>query len=246
MKGRLKDMKNKKTLIAAVAALVTLMFLVAAFMNGDKAFSGGVSAAGGMPSTDPLSVASLLLVHPLAEEFLFAPLGLDCAFSAAYLKQPELLADLYWPGGGVGWSVRRQLQEVPSQTLGQTHHIYQGNLTVSACDYARLLCLLLNDGCKGSVRVLPEGTAQEILKTQFSGVGKQYGLFISFSDSVISGRTVAYHTGSNFGMYAAFAVDPQTGTGAVVLTSGASGAADGSGIYAVCAKMLRACFIAAQ
>ena len=184
--------------------------------------------------------------YVLAEEYLFSPLGLDCAFSAAYLKQPELLADLYWPGGGVGWSVRRQLQETPSQTLGQTHHIYQGNLTVSARDYACLLCLLLNDGCAGGVRVLPEGAAQEILKTQFSGGGRQYGLFISYSESVIPGRTVAYHTGSNFGLYAAFAFDPQTGTGAVVLTSGASGAADGSGIYAVCAKMLRACFGAAE
>ncbi len=184
--------------------------------------------------------------YALAEEYLFAPLGLDCAFSAADLKRPELLADLYLPGGGVGWSVRRQLQEAPSQTLGQTHHIYQGNLTVSACDYAELLCLLLNDGCAGGARVLPEGAAAEILKAQFSGGGRQYGLFISYSDSVIPGRTVAYHTGSNFGMYAAFAFDPQTGTGAVALTSGASGAADGSGIYAVCAKMLRACFGAAE
>ena len=58
-------------LLASVAALVTLMFLVAAFMNGEEAFSGGVSAAGEMPSLDPLSVASLLLIHPVAEEVLF-------------------------------------------------------------------------------------------------------------------------------------------------------------------------------
>ena len=58
-------------LVASTAGLVTLMFLVAAIMNGDEAFSGSVSAAGGMPSLDPLSVVCLLAVHPLAEEFLF-------------------------------------------------------------------------------------------------------------------------------------------------------------------------------
>ena len=71
------ELVKKKTgrcvlhLLASVAALVTLMFLVAAFMNGEEAFSGGVSAAGEMPSLDPLSVASLLLIHPVAEEVLF-------------------------------------------------------------------------------------------------------------------------------------------------------------------------------
>ena len=71
------ELVKKKTgrcvlhLLASVAALVTLMFLVAAFMNGEETFSGGVSAAGEMPSLDPLSVASLLLIHPVAEEVLF-------------------------------------------------------------------------------------------------------------------------------------------------------------------------------
>ncbi len=58
-------------LAASVAALVTVMFIVAAYMNGEAAFSDTVSAVGGVPSLAPLSVLSLLLVHPLAEEYLF-------------------------------------------------------------------------------------------------------------------------------------------------------------------------------
>ena len=58
-------------LAAAFAALVTMMFVVAAYMNGDAAFSDTVSVAGEMPSFSPLSVLSLLLIHPAAEEFLF-------------------------------------------------------------------------------------------------------------------------------------------------------------------------------
>ncbi|MBQ3955545.1 MAG: CPBP family intramembrane metalloprotease [Clostridia bacterium] len=58
-------------LAAAVAALVTLMFVVAAYMNGESAYSDTASVAGDMPSLSPLSVLSLLLIHPVAEEYLF-------------------------------------------------------------------------------------------------------------------------------------------------------------------------------
>ena len=71
------ELAKKKTarcllhLAASAAALVTLMFVVAAYMNGDGAFPETVSVAGDVPSFDPLSVLSLLLIHPLAEEYLF-------------------------------------------------------------------------------------------------------------------------------------------------------------------------------
>ena len=58
-------------LAAALAALVTLMFVVAAYSSGESAFSETASVAGDMPSLSPLSVLSLLLIHPVAEEFLF-------------------------------------------------------------------------------------------------------------------------------------------------------------------------------
>ena len=58
-------------LAASAAALVTVMFLVAAYMNGDTAFPDKARAAGGMPALTPLSVLSLLVIHPLAEEYLF-------------------------------------------------------------------------------------------------------------------------------------------------------------------------------
>ena len=43
-------------LAASAAALVTVMFLVAAYMNGDTAFPDKARAAGGMPALTPLSV----------------------------------------------------------------------------------------------------------------------------------------------------------------------------------------------
>ncbi len=58
-------------LAASAAALVTVMFLVASYVNDEAAFPDTARAAGDMPSLTPLSVLSLLVIHPLAEEYLF-------------------------------------------------------------------------------------------------------------------------------------------------------------------------------
>ena len=58
-------------LALSAAALVTVMFMVSAYMNGDTAFPDTARAAGDMPSLTPLSVLSLLVIHPLTEEYLF-------------------------------------------------------------------------------------------------------------------------------------------------------------------------------
>ena len=48
-----------------------------------------------------------------------------------------------------------------------------------------------------------------------------------------------YHTGSAYGVYNFLSYDPATGDGVVVLTTGASGAKDQRGIYAVCSAIAR-------
>ena len=58
-------------LIVSASALVFTMFVVAAYLNGEAAFSDTVTAVGKIPSSTFLSVLSLLIVHPLTEEYLF-------------------------------------------------------------------------------------------------------------------------------------------------------------------------------
>ena len=171
---------------------------------------------------------------------LFEPLGIDAGFLASELSEPGLLAALYWPGGGTGMSVARQLEEKACETLGQTHHLYQGNLTVSAADYAKILCLLLNGGESSGVRILSPESVREMLEPNTFG-GTTCGLCLDILPSALRGKQAYCHTGSNFGMYASFAVDPASRSGAVVFTSGAHTSLGADGLYTVCSEIITVC-----
>ena len=178
----------------------------------------------------------------LAQKYLFAGLDLECGFLAKDIGDPVLIGTLYYPDGSVGYSVSRQLDEHHSEAIGQTHHLYQGNLTISATDYAKLICVLLNDGKAGGRTIISVAGVKEMLKPQKVSAGHDCALCFDMLETVIPGKTLYCHTGSNFGMFCAFAFDKDTRNGAVVFTSGADAATDGSGLYNVCADMIKTCF----
>lgn len=174
----------------------------------------------------------------LAQNTLFRPLNVHASFSAANLSGVPVAA-LYAPGGALQWSRARQMQDVPCAQPGQTHHIYQGNLTISACGYGRILEVLLQSGKSGGAAILSPDSVAQILSPVLSAGSFGYGLGIKTTTALLPGRTLWCHAGSNYGMYSAFAIDPARGTGAVIFTSGASAALDSSGIYNICAEMIR-------
>ena len=178
--------------------------------------------------------------YEYTENELFKPLSVDASFLASRISDPDKIACLYNSDGGVGYSVSRQRKEKCAQELGQTHHIYQGNLTISAADYAGLLCLLLNHGRdQTGKQILSAQSVQEILKVQHDAGSRQYGLCSVISTKVVTGRRMYCHTGSNFGMYSSFAFDPDDSSGVVVLTSGAAASKESSGVYDVCGDIIR-------
>ena len=156
----------------------------------------------------------------LAAEYLFEPLGIDASYLASKLKNQNLLAALYGSGG---LSVSKQLSVASHPEIGQTHHLVQGNLTISAKDYAKVLSVLCNKGLSDDgKRILSEKSVSEILKSRMmyeENLGTGFGLVEN--RALLEGKTVYTHTGRNNGMYATFAFDPVTGNGIVVLTSGA-------------------------
>ena len=179
----------------------------------------------------------------LADQLLFEPLGITAAFSAAELPDVSQVAALH-SGGGTIWSVERQLRETPSGTLGQTHHLYQGNLTISAADYAKLLGLLLSDGAYAGRQILSKSSVEEIAMQHIESGGVRQGYFVEINEpSFADGDTVLTHTGSNYGMYSSFAVDRARGLGVVVFTGGATASLNArDGLYDVCDEMISLCF----
>ena len=158
--------------------------------------------------------------YDLAREYLFDELGIDAAFTASMLENTDELAVLYGFGG---YSIAQQLNESFCDELAQTQHLVQGNLTISAADYAKIICVLLNDGkTENGKRILSSESVKEILSDHYDG-SEELGYGVWFSENYIDGEKVAAHTGSNFGMFSSFVFSPEKGNGVVVLTSGADG-----------------------
>ena len=181
--------------------------------------------------------------YEYTENELFRPLGIKGSFLASRIEDSKSIACLYNTRGNPSYTVKRQLSEKCAKELGQTHHIYQGNITISAADYARLLCVLMNGG-KGEdgQQILSPESADEILKIQFQSGSTNCGLCNYLSKTIVKGRTMHYHTGSNFGMYSSFAFDAEDQTGVVVFTSGADAKKESSGVYNVCGEIIRAVY----
>ena len=180
--------------------------------------------------------------YEYTEKQLFSPLGIKGSFLASRIENPDTVANLYNTSGKVSYSINRQLNEKCHEELGQTHHIYQGNITISATDYARLLCVLLNNGTgRNGGKILSSESVNEILKVQYQSGNTNCCLCNFLSESIVNGRTMHYHTGSNFGMYSSFAFDTSDSSGVVVLTSGANARKEKSGVYDICGEIIRAC-----
>ena len=175
----------------------------------------------------------------LAHRYLFAPLGIDAAFTASHLARPELVGVLYGEGG---CSLETQLSAAFLPELGQTHHLVQGNLTVSAQDYIRLLYPLLHGGMAANgVRLLTPENVKAIVSahTYAGGEGIGYGLMLH--ENVLREGVQLIHTGSNFGMFSAFFICPDTGEAVAVFTSGCARDPDpATGVYRVCLELARA------
>ena len=175
----------------------------------------------------------------LAKQNIFQPIGVDASYLAAELQDPSLTANLYNSGGVLQWSARRQIQETKNDKIGQTHHLYQGNLTISAIDYAKILCVLLNDGKYVQKSVLQPQSVRQILSAQFESAEVTQGYCVKRLDQVVKGRPMWCHTGMNYGMYSSFAMDLSDKSGVVVFTSGANAEKNESELFDVCTDVIR-------
>lgn len=175
----------------------------------------------------------------LAKQYLFDPLGIDAAFSASQIRDQSALGALYGEDGGL--SVEEWKAKQPLPQLGTTLALACGNLGISAKDYAKLLCVLLNGGkAPDGTQLLSPESVGTICRSHFReplyGVG--YGTQIE--TTVLPGKTVLVHTGSAYGMFAAYAFCPAENKGVVVLTTGCDRSLDlPTDVYHVCLDMIR-------
>lgn len=183
-------------------------------------------------------LASGMCFEDLAQSLFLDPLQLDGGYLPVSVENAEEIGVLYDGDSAVKPLLSTRFHPV----LGQTVHLTQGNLIISATDYAQLLCVLLNDGCAADgTRLLSKKSVAELLRVQFNNGGELIGLGSFIYEGAVEDRTVYAHTGSAYGMYACFVFDPAAADGVVVLTSGARYETDPqTGIYSICKELIRA------
>lgn len=168
----------------------------------------------------------------LAHEYIFNPMGIDASYLASNLKNQSLLGELYGMGG---YSVEQQMSQKAHSELGQTHHLVQGNLTISAKDYINIAAVLCNGGVSADgTRLLSKESVDKMLSDPV-------GFGFTKNESIVENRVFCTHTGSNFGMFSSYAIDPESGLGVVVLSTGTSGTKNNpAGLYDVCYDIIKA------
>lgn len=167
----------------------------------------------------------------LAHEYIFKPMSIDASYLASNLQNQSLLAELYGMGG---YSVEQQMSQTAHSELGQTHHLVQGNLTISAKDYINIAAMLSNGGVAADgTRLLSKESVDKMLSDPV-------GFGFTKNEGLVENKVFCTHTGSNFGMFSSYAIDPESGLGVVVLSTGTSGTKNNpAGLYDVCYDIIK-------
>lgn len=188
-----------------------------------------------------LEIASGRFLDDVMEERFWDIMEIDGAFESGNVKNKDLLCTVYQYGG-----VGRSLSAMRSNTRrydppGATGAYFSGGMTMSAADLGKMTALLANDGCYEGLQLLKASTV-ELMETRCEpqlSDGTWQAMALRSQDDLYGRDRLYYHTGSAYGVFNCMSYDPDAQDGVVVLTSGASGAKDGWGIYAVCGEISR-------
>ncbi len=188
-----------------------------------------------------LEKATKMQITKYAQEKFLGPMDIDAAYDGTKLRDRSLVADLY--SGKVVTREAKKICAAPRfSNPGETYTVGAGGLIISAKDYGALMTILMNKGQYKGTQYLSEDTVAEILKPHINAGSFEQCIGVRYRENLIDGRAMYYHTGSAYGLYALMVFDPLDGSGAVVITSGASGKMNGKKLYSVCADIIELCY----
>lgn len=157
----------------------------------------------------------------LAREFFFIPMGIDASFIPSELSA-DRLAVLYNENHKVSRSIAKQLAVKDATEPCGAMSLYAGGLTISAEGFAKLITLLINDGCYDGVRYLSSESVNNILSDQCGKQGyARQCLPVAYYSGMYGQTGLYFHTGNRFGVFSVYTFDPDTGIGTVVVSTGA-------------------------
>ena len=166
-------------------------------------------------------------------EDLFRPLGIDAAYSASLLQNPDDVTYLYSAGGETTFRPRsKSLAKEWDPSVNPEKHfkISYGSLWIRARDLCTLVRMMCNGGTVDGITILQPETVAEMISDQ-TGKGNitgetPYGLNVHRQDSLADGRMFYGHQGIIENILTNVYFDPESGFVFVLLTNGCSNKQD--------------------
>ena len=166
-------------------------------------------------------------VSSFMREYLFEPLGIDAAYTATQLEEPEYLTATYHKDGSLYIAPSYALRQTyDAQATPDTHYrVTVGSLLIRPRDLTRLGIALCGDGTVDGVRVLSEKAIAMMRQEQSvetTGITSDtpYSFFTIRKDSLLDGRRVYGHQGTDEGIVCNLYVEPVSQTVFCVMTNG--------------------------
>lgn len=166
--------------------------------------------------------------NAVMQEKVFAPLGMEAAYSASLLSTPENVSSQY-KDGQLHRAAAGQIKKVYEDTADPEMHFRTtvGDLWIRSRDMARLAALLCGDGSEGDVRILSRQSVQAMRQEQMT-LGKSvtgpspYGLFMEHNDTLLPDRMVYGHQGMSQGAILNVYFEPDSQFVFVLFSNGGS------------------------
>ena len=166
-------------------------------------------------------------VSSFMREFLFEPFGIDAAYSATQLREPEYIVATYHQDGDLLHAPSYMLSQEYDATANPDEHyrITVGSLLIRPRDLARLGIAVCGDGTLDGRRVLSEEALMRMRQEQSpetTGITSKspYSFFCIRQDGVLKNHRVYGHQGTSEGIVCNLYFEPETETVFCVMTNG--------------------------
>lgn len=172
-------------------------------------------------------------VSTYMRHFLFEPLGIDAAYTVSQLAAQEDITATYHKDGSLYQSPAYMLRQAYSAVADPDTHYRTtiGSLLIRPRDLARLGIALAGDGTVDGVRVLSEEAVRAMRQEQSqetTGITSDspYTFFTIRQDTLIEGKRVYGHQGTDEGIVCNLYVEPESELVFVVMTNGCNSTRD--------------------
>lgn len=166
-------------------------------------------------------------VSSYMRQTLFAPLGIDAAYHATQLESTEDISATYKKNGKLYAAPSYMLrQEYKAEALPDEHYrVTVGSLLIRPRALMKLGIALCGDGTVDGVRVLSEEAiammfSEQSMETTGITSDSPYSFFTIRQDTLLDGKRVYGHQGTDEGVICNLYVEPESGMTIVVMSNG--------------------------